>query len=104
MQGYNEMLRRINPEKIICYGKPFDEMKGDIVEVDYAKTNNLDKSCGVNGKYIKRQLVMFHLTARKVREAQVEIEMFCQKMILKSGTSLERKTVIYLILLQTGNF
>jgi len=34
MQGYNEMLRRINPEKIICYGKPFDEMKGDIVEVD----------------------------------------------------------------------
>lgn len=54
MQGYNEMLRRINPEKIICYGKPFDEMKGDIVEVDYAKTNNLDKSCGVNGKYIKK--------------------------------------------------
>ena len=54
IQGYNEMLRRINPEKIICYGKPFDEMKGDIVEVNYAKTNNLDKSCGVNGKYIKK--------------------------------------------------
>ena len=54
MQGYNEMLRRINPERIICYGKPFDEMKGDIVEVDYAKTNNLGKSCGINGKYIKK--------------------------------------------------
>lgn len=39
--GYNEMLSRIKPSKIICYGKPFGEMKGDIIEVDYAKTNNL---------------------------------------------------------------
>lgn len=54
MQGYNEMLRRIHPEKIICYGKPFDEMKGDIIEVDYAKTNNLDKSCDINRGYIKK--------------------------------------------------
>ena len=38
------MLSRIKPSKIICYGKPFDEMKGDIIEVDYAKTNNLQKS------------------------------------------------------------
>ena len=37
MLGYNEMLSRIKPSKIICYGKPFDEMKGDIIEVDYAK-------------------------------------------------------------------
>ena len=44
MLGYNEMLSRIKPSKIICYGKPFDEMKGDIIEVDYAKTNNLSKS------------------------------------------------------------
>lgn len=41
MLGYNEMLSRIKPSKIICYGKPFDEMKGDIIEVDYAQTNNL---------------------------------------------------------------
>ena len=44
MLGYNEMLCRIKPSKIICYGKHFDEMKGDIIEVDYAKTNNLQKS------------------------------------------------------------
>ncbi len=37
-------LSRIKISKIICYGKPFDEMKGDIIEVDYAKTNNLQKS------------------------------------------------------------
>lgn len=43
LQGYNEMLRRLKPSKVICYGKPFDEMKGNIIEVDYAKTNNLDK-------------------------------------------------------------
>ena len=56
MQGYNEMLRRIKPSKIICYGKPFDEMKGDIVEVDYATTNNLDKSFDSYGGYIKRSV------------------------------------------------
>lgn len=51
MLGYNEMLSRIKPSKIICYGKPFDEMKGDIIEVDYAQTNNLQKSN--SGLYIK---------------------------------------------------
>lgn len=49
MLGYNEMRRRIKPEKIICYGKPFDDMKGTIIEVDYAETNHLDK-----GFYIKK--------------------------------------------------
>ncbi|MBQ9552564.1 MAG: DUF4417 domain-containing protein [Clostridia bacterium] len=44
MLGYNEMLRRIHPEAVICYGKPFEEMKGKIIAVDYAETNNLSKS------------------------------------------------------------
>lgn len=35
MKGYNELLRRIEPEKIICYNEPFPEMKGDIIFVDY---------------------------------------------------------------------
>lgn len=43
MLGYNEMLRRIKPEAVICYGKPFEEMKGKIIPVDYAETNNLRK-------------------------------------------------------------
>ena len=33
--GYNEMLRRVEPEKIICYNTPFPEMQGDIIYVDY---------------------------------------------------------------------
>ncbi len=44
MQGYDEMLRKIKPSAIICYGKPFDEMKGKIIEVDYAEVNNLNKN------------------------------------------------------------
>lgn len=44
LQGYNEMFRRLKPTKVICYGKPFPEMKGNIIEVDYAKTNNLGKN------------------------------------------------------------
>lgn len=35
MAGYNEMLKRIEPEKIICYHYPFPEMEGNILFVDY---------------------------------------------------------------------
>ena len=38
MAGYNEMLQRIEPEKIICYNMPFPEMQGDIVYVDYERS------------------------------------------------------------------
>ena len=33
MAGYNEMLRRIEPENIICYNSPFPEMQGNIIHV-----------------------------------------------------------------------
>lgn len=39
MAGYNEMLRRIEPEKIICYHTPFPEMQGNIVYVDYERSS-----------------------------------------------------------------
>lgn len=35
MMGYNEMLRRIEPEYIICVGKPFPEMQGNIIIPKY---------------------------------------------------------------------
>jgi len=35
MQGYNEMLRRIEPEAVICFGTPFPEMRGNVIVVDY---------------------------------------------------------------------
>lgn len=35
MKGYNEMLKRIKPSKIICYSEPFPEMQDDIIYVDY---------------------------------------------------------------------
>ncbi len=37
--GYNEMLRRIEPEKIICYNTPFPEMQGNIIYVDYERSS-----------------------------------------------------------------
>ena len=43
MQGYEEMLKRLQPERIICYGEPFQEMEGNIVTVDYEETNHLSK-------------------------------------------------------------
>lgn len=35
MRGYQEMLRQIEPEHIICYSEPFKEMTGNIIYVDY---------------------------------------------------------------------
>lgn len=39
MAGYNEMLRRVEPERIICYNTPFSEMEGNIVYVDYERSS-----------------------------------------------------------------
>lgn len=35
MRGYDTMLERLNPSHIICYGKPFSEMQGNLIIVDY---------------------------------------------------------------------
>ena len=39
LAGYNEMLRRIEPETILCYNTPFPEMQGNIVPVDYERSS-----------------------------------------------------------------
>ena len=39
MAGYKEMLRQIEPERIICYNTPFPEMDGNIVYVDYDRSS-----------------------------------------------------------------
>ena len=41
MQGYKEMIKRIEPKAIICYSTPFEEMTGNIISINYAETNNL---------------------------------------------------------------
>ncbi len=41
--GYNEMLNRIEPEAVICFGNPFEEMKGPIVCVDYLASRKVER-------------------------------------------------------------
>lgn len=41
MRGYNEMLRRIQPEAIIVFGTPFPEMEGNILSVDYLSSRKV---------------------------------------------------------------
>ena len=43
LQGYSEMLRRLKPKAVICYGAAFPEMQGKIIEVDYAESNHLSQ-------------------------------------------------------------
>ena len=54
MQGYNELIRKIKPKAVICYGKPFEEMQGKIITVDYAETNNLNSKSTNGSFYIKK--------------------------------------------------
>ncbi|WP_052446572.1 DUF4417 domain-containing protein [Candidatus Soleaferrea massiliensis] len=35
LKGYSELLRRIEPERIICYNEPFPEMEGNLIYVNY---------------------------------------------------------------------
>lgn len=41
MRGYNEMLHRLEPEKIIVFGHPFPEMDGNIITVDYIQSRKV---------------------------------------------------------------
>ena len=54
LAGYKEMLRRIKPNAIICYGDPFEEMEGNLIAIDYAKANNL-----IPEKHLAKPLVKY---------------------------------------------
>lgn len=44
MLGYNMMLEKIKPCAILCYGKPFEEMKGNLIVFPYKRRDN-DEVC-----------------------------------------------------------
>jgi hypothetical protein len=41
LRGYNAMLEKISPSKIICFGTPFAEMDGNIIVVDYMESRKV---------------------------------------------------------------
>ena len=41
LQGYNEMMRQVEPSAIICFGSPFEEMQGNIICVDYLNSRKV---------------------------------------------------------------
>lgn len=41
LKGYNEMISRIEPRAVICFGQPFEEMKGNIIIVDYRESRKV---------------------------------------------------------------
>lgn len=46
LRGYEAMLNKLNPQTIICFGKPFEEMQGDIVPVDYRASRKVVREYG----------------------------------------------------------
>ena len=41
MRGYNKMLESIQPDKIIVFGTPFPEMRGNIISIDYQSSRKV---------------------------------------------------------------
>ena len=41
LRGYDYMLSKIEPETVICFGTPFDEMRGNIIPVDYRSSRKV---------------------------------------------------------------
>lgn len=41
MSGYQAMIEKIKPEAVICLGRPFPEMQGNIISVDYRNSRKV---------------------------------------------------------------
>ena len=46
IRGYNAMLNKIHPSQIIVFGKPFPEMEGNIIVVDYNESRKVVRDNG----------------------------------------------------------
>lgn len=71
MAGYNEMLKRIEPETIICYHYPFPEMKGNIQITEKhvnIQIHMIMKSIGLEKTVIQNQV---HLLIILMENCQV---------------------------------
>ena len=55
MPGYNKMLEAIHPSVILCYGEPFDEMKGNVKAFSPFNRDELIAKLGM-GEYAKRYM------------------------------------------------
>lgn len=53
MSGYDIMLKKIEPSLIICYGDPFDEMKGNVLAFDPYNKKDLIKKIGL-AEFVKK--------------------------------------------------
>lgn len=41
LRGYNNLLERKHPSAIICFGKPYEEMNGNVIAVDYRSSRKV---------------------------------------------------------------
>lgn len=60
MRGYDAMLERINPSTIICYGKPFADMRGLIIEIPVCHPRQFHRelklsNCKQNDRSIRKR-------------------------------------------------
>ena len=61
MRGYNTMLEKIEPSKIICFGTPFTEMDGNIVAVNYSENRKVVRLYGRQRNFCKWKFSFIYL-------------------------------------------
>ena len=55
MEGYEKMLEKIKPSAILCYGVPFREMRGNVIELSPYDHKALIKQLGQD-EYVRRYM------------------------------------------------
>ena len=41
LRGYNAMIEKLEPNAVLVFGTPFEEMQGNIITVDYLKSRKV---------------------------------------------------------------
>lgn len=77
MHGYNAMLEKIHPEAVICFGTPFPEMKGNLINVDYCASRKVGEV--IWGAVGRLQLEITFLTVMKLLEQLMELK-YCREL------------------------
>lgn len=77
LNGYRELLKRIEPEYVICYSEPFPEMEGNLIYIDYEMSSWRHMNDDIKpAKYIKHIHSM--LTETSICDIIIKIGYICK--------------------------
>ncbi len=107
LRGYDAMLERIEPSAIICFGKPFPEMRGNIIPVKLRYSWKREMIMGGNGTFaVGRNASYQWKTVKKVGGVKV-LEPILSEGHRQTGHKLPEEahsSRMYILQYGDGNF